>query len=337
VLGEPWQITIGDHKITGKIHQWIHDKVDGDALCKWWMTKNKFTEPHQVDWDSLQKAMANTSRTRQMWITKMAAGICGVNKMMQIWGLRESAHCPRCPHATEDTQHVLLCPNEEAIQIWESDTDALYTWMINFPTDRRIAEAIIQNLKAWRNRTSPEDTRSTAPHLLNAIAEQQVLGWTAFVFGMLSPKWAQAQAVYLEFANRKCSGYQWAASLIRKIWEIAWHQWEHRNLIQHGKDLSVPPEVKTRTREQAQALFDHGSDTVLPVDNFLFGGNVSNLLHKSHHDICTWINQVKAAQARAYRRSLEIETPEAALLRRWLRTQHRPSATTRGMSSALGT
>ena len=48
------------------------------------------------------KAMKNTKRGRQPWISKFMSGWCATGKMMKI-------ACPRYNAAVEDNTHILLC------------------------------------------------------------------------------------------------------------------------------------------------------------------------------------------------------------------------------------
>ncbi len=59
--------------------------------------------------------------------------------------------------------------------------------------------------------------------------------------------WSKIQQWYYSWIGYRQSGWRWAAALIKKMWDGAWEQWEHRNMVLHdeldkelwGKDLTL--------------------------------------------------------------------------------------------------
>ena len=51
--------------------------------------------------------------------------------------------------------------------------------------------------------------------------------------------WAEVQQRYFAWVKSKYSGRRWLSELIRKLWNVAWDLWEHRNGILHKSDTSL--------------------------------------------------------------------------------------------------
>jgi hypothetical protein len=55
------------------------------------------------------------------------------------------------------------------------------------------------------------------------------VGWRVFLEGGLLKEWASKQQDYYDWLDKKNTGKRWTTTLIKKLWEISWDMWEHRN------------------------------------------------------------------------------------------------------------
>jgi hypothetical protein len=86
------------------------------------------------------------------------------------------------------------------------------------------------------------------------------------------------------------------AELIKKLWQIAWDLWEHRNGVLHKQTNMVLKtrelDIKTRVREhcyQASHLLNHTADA------YLLSTPLSQLLLRSIDYQETWLKQASQA------------------------------------------
>jgi len=123
---------------------------------------------------------------------------------------------------------------------WTNAIEELKVWMENQDTDEYITTAITQHLLHWYDPTTPVN-QSPPSEISAAIRQQSLLGWEQLVFGRLGTYWGESQLRYVQ-ANRPTkikSIRRWKASLVRKLLEMAWDFWDHRNGELHRVELSI--------------------------------------------------------------------------------------------------
>jgi hypothetical protein len=138
----------------------------------------------------------------------------------------------------EDAEHVLLCPNQEAADIWEKSIQDLDKWMQSRDTALNIRTAICAGLRAWRNGT-PVLTDGYPEILKQALQQQSRIGWRNLIEGFPAKKWTEAQAQHYIWTKSRRTGRRWAAALVKKLADTAWDMWEHRNSVAHEGDTNV--------------------------------------------------------------------------------------------------
>ena len=101
-----------------------------------------------------------------------------------------------------------------------------------------VVENFLQNCwndgqtRDWNEWNGPEDIKEV-------LVEQELLGEEAFLSGVVSRRWAQAQHRYLDRkGSRKCE-IKWTAMLMLKIIDIVVDLWKHRNEALHKRDNVV--------------------------------------------------------------------------------------------------
>ncbi len=75
--------------------------------------------------------------------------MCGVGKMMKIWGKQETNKCPRCGE-WETVEHVLQCHNLDAIQRFHNLMESLDEWMREANLALGIRNMIKEALIQWK-------------------------------------------------------------------------------------------------------------------------------------------------------------------------------------------
>jgi hypothetical protein len=133
---------------------------------------------------------------------------------------------------------------------------------------------------------------------------------------MVSTKWREDQSRYLSSIGSAKASRRWVESLIRKLWEVAWDLWEHRNGILHHKEASIiisqlNAEISTEFREK---------ESLLAPDKALFRVGLNSLLSKPIEIKQQWLARIKLArQRRTQADALGAEqSQERRVMARWL-------------------
>jgi hypothetical protein len=61
------------------------------------------------------------------------------------------------------------------------------------------------------------------------------MGWQPFFEGALALGWSEYMDLYYNLRMSNRNGRCWLSSIIKKLWNIAWNLWEHRNGAAHDK------------------------------------------------------------------------------------------------------
>mgnify|MGYP003460263465 FL=1 len=310
IPGEGWPLWLGFEKSTGEIRTPITEHVHSSELEQYWVTRNRFpvgrATGQYVDWSATAHAMRNSTANRRQWVTKHVSGMAAVGK----WMLRrkEWTHdtCPRCGEENETTLHVLLCQDPGATAQWKKSLDELNTWMKKHKTHPGIRAAVISHLKAWQTSSPGPTTHGQAYYNLStAIANQNEVGWQAFIEGCPSHGWRESQQQYYEFLRSRKTGLRWLSALIRKLWQVAWDMWEHRNGVLHHKEQGQAAlERMARIREE----FEEGSRELDRDTRLLFRPGLQKVLRYKAGLQLGWLARVETARERAAVRQGEMDT-----------------------------
>jgi hypothetical protein len=100
-------------------------------------------------------------------------------------------------------------------------------------THPTIQEVVCNYLTAWRTDQPFPPCSSHFPGVQAALNSQAAVGWQVFLEGCRVADWAEIQQRYYSWLGRRRTGRRWISMLIRKLWDVAWDLWEHRNGYAH--------------------------------------------------------------------------------------------------------
>jgi len=152
IQGEPWQLWVGNRKVTSRIQAHIYSSVHDEDGRKYWKGKNDSSAAavDLVDWKSIGHAMRGVKRGRRVFVTKHVAGMCGVGKFMKRWGQWNTDRCPRCGEP-EDTKYVWLCKAPGARVVWMKAIAFIELKLRQLNTDPTLRHIILHYLSGWQS------------------------------------------------------------------------------------------------------------------------------------------------------------------------------------------
>jgi hypothetical protein len=105
---------------------------------------------------------------------------------------------------------LVTCAGPGTSDVWKKSLDILSTWMINRNIDPELQFAILVYLDTWR--TGHTFLQPVNIQLNNLIGKQE--------------------------ASRRLSKH-WTSKLIKKLWDVVWDLWEHKNEVLHCQENVV--------------------------------------------------------------------------------------------------
>jgi hypothetical protein len=207
--------------------------------------------------------------------------MCGVGKFMKRWKLRQDDLCPRCGQP-EDSVHVWICHGEGADNLWEKSITNLEGWLNSRDSDPDLQHLVTSYLRSWRDDTA---SNSSTTFLFEHIVHSQAgIGWRSFFEGWLAKEWTRAQQAYYSLIKSRRSGKRWTVELIKKLWDIAWDFWEHRNgVLQEQQNLVSNHELRCLNRKVIEAYSNLQSHLLPAHDRHLILLKLSRLLKKKRY------------------------------------------------------
>ena len=297
----PWQVRIQGQSVPHRIQQEIIHHWNGSRLRRYWKEKGQITDTDMElwDWDALRRAMASLPVYRQVWVAKWSTGHYGHGKAMLRWGLRTSDKCPRCGKP-ENSRHLLVCKGPTADSTWKERIADLHEWLSKQDTAPAIRKSIIEGLEHCRSgmwATPP----SVAPQnpTSQAVIQQNRIGWQGLFVGRLAIGWERFQSMYWKRRKKRKSSKLWAASLLRRLWEIAWALWEDRNKVLHNREQGQRHALLSEVVDKyIREAFAKGYDDLPETEQAMFRKGMQAVLRQPLDTKEAWMRSIQAATGR---------------------------------------
>ena len=160
--------------------------------------------------------------------------------------------------------------------------------------------ALISSLNSWYK--DPATIQLPSPHwdhiTTKLIAAQNNIGWQLCLEGCVHKSWEETIDKYLQSLDSKKTGKRWITSLIKKLWDVAWDMWEHRNaaLWEEKKNMQLLGQDIT----QAKITEEHetGIDALMTKDEkALFCQPLTAILELPMQRQESWLDKAQAARA----------------------------------------
>jgi hypothetical protein len=123
-----------------------------------------------------------------------------------------------------------------------------------------IKHAINHQITAWKKSRAPLPPLYAWPGVDDLVYAQGRVGWRAFLEGSVLQEWAGKQQEYYTWLQKKNTGRRWTTYLIKKMWEISWDMWEHRNseLLSPLSPASIREHIRLDSLIHAKYVPSHG-------------------------------------------------------------------------------
>jgi hypothetical protein len=283
--------------IGSQLSETLTDIIQTRKIKAYWEDKRQIgpEASKAIDWTVLRKSAKNYERIK--WLSKFVTGICGVGVMLKLWKHQSHSSCPRCGLDNETSEHVVLCKSPPATAIWDDAIDKLKSWMQDNEAEPHMMQIICSSLRSWRKgERLPYPTAEIPVIVMEAMIEQDNIGWFNFINGFISNKWRVIQTAHFKELGSMKSAILWISRFQKRIWMIPWLLWQHRNEFLHN-DGSTLHFQETAAINRAIRKEYRNTENNLPVSHrHLFHRNVEDLIKKNISTKITWLISVWTAQ-----------------------------------------
>jgi ribonuclease HI len=191
----------------------------------------------KIWWYPSEKSIESLSPGEKIIIHKFMHKRLPCNKKEHLYYPYLTSDCKYCPNTIEDQNHVLRCPccdkrddlRKQLVKQLDHEMRLLRT---NINTNR----VIIGYVKAWlENRRNPNiRTMVDNPSLtlIQAVQDQNQLGWDQFISGRISINWEKLYAydiATMDRPERKNTPEHWGKVIISTTHKFIVNSWKTRN------------------------------------------------------------------------------------------------------------
>jgi len=124
--------------------------------------------------------------------------------------------------------------------------------------------------------------------------------------------------------RRRKSTRRWTVELIKKLWNISWDMWDHRNEALHQSADYQAEILDSLIDDQIRIFYGQGPQAVPRDAIAFFNGNLEDLIQKPKHYKEQWVESVKAAIQQKKHHEYGAYISEQRGMRRWLGLEEPP-------------
>ena len=208
---------------------------------------------------------------------KFATGHFGCGRQMMRRKDWSKDNCPVCGAPDEDNRHVVKCRDDRSRETWKKALKALEDWMKEADTHPSIRKHILRLLETWvADQPAPPPPALASLEMKKALQLQSNLGGWNTILGRVSQNLEKRQDIHYKATGSQKSGRRWTVELIKKLQDVAWDMWDHRNSVLHSD-----PDRHHRKTELEEANTDiekewtRGTAGLLQQDHYLFRDRAS--------------------------------------------------------------
>ena len=132
--------------------------------------------------------------------------------------------------------------------------------------------------------------------VMEAMIDQDSIGWYNFTNGFISKKWRVIQKAHMKDIRSLKSPDLWMAKCQLRIWEIAWQMWQHRNDFLHNNGTTIHFQEVAATDQEIRNEYQM-TCTGLPASyHHLFQTNIEDLINSPIFTKQEWLMSVWVAR-----------------------------------------
>ena len=185
--------------------------------------------------------------------------------------------------------------------------------MAEAETQPEIQKHILNLLESWMEERPSPPVPVSSLETRRAMQSQSDLGAWNMILGRVSTQLEERQGRHYKSIRSRKTGRRWTVALIKKLQDVAWDMWDHRNSVLHNDPTRHYKKTDLEEAESEIAReWTRGSAGLLAQDLFLFRSREA-VDKRNLEEKLEWLASVQGARdaaeeaSAAARRSYEQE------------------------------
>jgi hypothetical protein len=285
-------------RISSHLQKTLQGYIQSVRAREYWNKKKSISPYYErhIDWTLSEKSHLSMDTHRHRWLSKWLTGFCGVGIMLQRYRHQNHSDCPRCGVSGETTAHIIQCQESGAKSLWRNGIKSLEGWMLDNQGHPEMTRIICRQLQNWQMKREDPHLTPSEGTLILACQQQQKIGWFNFIQGFLSLQWRVCQAEHLIRTKSKKSAILWMSRFQKRLFQIVWDLWDHRNKLLHGAGDRMHPTSLRNIDEDIQSEWNRNLDTLPSRYANLFTGTIDKILNFQPNEKKRWLTSIWAAR-----------------------------------------
>ena len=209
-----------------------------------------------------------------------------------------SPECLLCKAHEDNDDHLFHCTHPIMREAQMETLTTLRAELQKIEVSAPMTESLVHYIKSWMRITEPTFISKLSPSipfhntLMQAITEQDQIGWDHFVRGRHSKLWITLQTLY----KGRQTTLSWQHKFFTAILKINSTLWEVRNTLQYGNGKEKLTREQRRLAPTITDLYNTYTNLISVKHYNIFNTPLAQRLQFSPTENKQWINTVKAAQ-----------------------------------------
>lgn len=209
-----------------------------------------------------------------------------------------SPACLLCGEQEDNDDHLFHCTHPIMRDAQMETLATLRTALQEIEVSVTMIESIVHYIKSWMRITEPTFITKLSPSIplhkiiIQAITEQDKIGWDHFVRGRQSKLWIISQTL----STGRRPSLSWQHKFFMAIQKINSTLWEVRNTLQYGNGKEKLTREQRRLAPTITELYNSYTHHISTKHYNIFNTPLAQRLQFSPTENKQWIKTVKAAQ-----------------------------------------
>jgi hypothetical protein len=317
------QLKIGTMAITRDSQRWLMQTAGKLPIEQYYKEHHGWSQDifNSISWDTQLAVLRQYRQEDQARIIKFVHGWLPTQNRKHKEGMATSPKCKLCPAFCENNIHLFQCEHPAMRKI----QDTIQIHIAGSTKDHGNSELnnlIDIGLQESNDRPSwIPDMKHISTNLLEAIGEQNKIGWQHLYYGRMSQtiiKTMDQHFQTLPVNHLKYTGERWARQMIKTIWDTMLQLWQARNEQLNQVDKKTQADLQRQILEKRiTRCFEYSKYLTATERQRWFSEPRTELMKSDPRHLEAWVRTVEQI-IRITKRENKKRPPESKILENYL-------------------